>query len=270
MDEDIDTYLGLSQPEASNWSRAAKDAAGLLRMFGVRQPFTLLLAAYRNFSDRDFESLLRACVILSFRYNVIGSLPPNEQEQVYNQVARNLSNKTYTQLAETLNALKIIYPEDRAFQVTFAEKNMRTTQSRNRRLVRYILCQLERHLTGQEYDFDSDTFNLEHILPQNPQSGWENFSDEEVEALVYRLGNMTLCETGLNRDLGNGEYEHKRTGYQESKFSLTRKIAAEHPNWNPERIAACQNWMAKQAISIWRIPQLYHPVREDPLRSVAE
>jgi Protein of unknown function (DUF1524) len=109
-------------------------------------------------------------------------------------------------LAAILGALSSIYLADEPFRAAFADKVIRTTQSRNRRLVRYLLCQLERHTNGSEYDFDSDTFNLEHILPQNPQSGWSAFSDEEAEAMVYRLGNMTLCETGLNRDLGNGDY----------------------------------------------------------------
>jgi Protein of unknown function DUF262/Protein of unknown function (DUF1524) len=256
MDEDIDTYLGLSQPETSSWSRAGKDAAGQLRMFSVRQPFPLLLATRRQFSEADFETLLRACVVLSFRYNVIGSQPPSEQERVYNQVAQRLSRGEFADVTEVLEALASIYVTDKPFRAAFAEKVIRTTQSRNLRLVRYLLCQLERHVNGQEYDFASDTFNLEHILPQNPQSGWNAFSDEEVEAMVYRLGNMTLCETGLNRDLGNGDYDSKREGYSQSIFLLTKKIAEENAEWNPERVSARQNWMAKQATAIWRIAQL--------------
>ncbi len=256
MDEDIDTYLGLSQPETSSWSRAGKDAAGQLRMFSVRQPFPLLLATRRQFSEADFETLLSACVVLSFRYNVIGSQPPSEQERVYNQVAQRLSRGEFAGVTEVLEALASIYVTDKPFRAAFAEKVIRTTQSRNLRLVRYLLCQLERHVNGQEYDFASDTFNLEHILPQNPQSGWNAFSDEEVEAMVYRLGNMTLCETGLNRDLGNGDYDSKREGYSQSMFLLTKKIAEENAEWNPERVSARQNWMAKQATAIWRIAQL--------------
>lgn len=258
MDEDIDTYLGLAQPESSSWSRAGKDASGQLRMFSVRQPFPLLLAARRQFSEADFDTLLRACVVLSFRYNVIGSQPPSEQERVYNQVAQRLSREEFSNVAEILGALASIYLADEPFRAAFADKIIRTTQSRNRRLVRYLLCQIERHTNGngQEYDFDSDAFNLEHVLPQNPQAGWDAFNDEEAEAMVYRLGNMTLSETGLNRDLGNGDYENKRQGYRESSFSLTKKIAEENAEWTPERVAARQNWMAKQATAIWRIAQL--------------
>jgi hypothetical protein len=254
--EDIDTYLGLSQPELSNWSRTSKDAAAQLRMFSVRQPFPLLLAARRQLNEADFETLLSACVVLSFRYNVIGSQPPSEQERVYNQAAQRLFRGDFSSIAEVLDSLSSIYVTDEPFKAAFADKVIRTTQSRNRRLVRYLLCQIERHIDGSEYDFDSDTFNLEHILPQNPISGWDSFSDEEVEAMVYRLGNMTLCETGLNRDLGNSDYSHKRESYSQSNFFLTQKISVENEQWNPERVAARQNWMAKQATAIWRIAQL--------------
>jgi hypothetical protein len=256
MDEDIDTYLGLSQPEASSWSSTSKDAAARLRMFSVRQPFPLLLAARRQLSEAEFEKLLSACVVLAFRYTVIGSQPPNEQERIYNQVAQRLSRGELANNAAILGALSGIYVADEPFRAAFADKAIRTTQSRNRRLVLYVLCQIEHHVSGSEYDLDSATFNLEHILPQNPQSGWSAFSDEEAEAMVYRLGNMTLCEAGLNRDLGNGDYTDKREGYRKSTFLLTQKIAEENTDWNPERIEARQKWMAKQATAIWRIAQL--------------
>jgi hypothetical protein len=257
MDEDIDTYLGLNQPELASWSKNAKDSVEKLKMLGVKQPFTLLLAAYRQFSISDFEKILKACVVISFRYHTIGSLPPQEQERVYTRVANQVSDRRFTQASETILALKEVYPDDKGFQAAFASKSIQTKQTRNNRIVRYILCQLEIHSVGQEYDFESNRFNIEHILPQNPDSGWDNFSDEEVDAFKYRLGNMTLCETNLNRQLGNDDYNSKREGYNNSVFSLTRKLAEKNQDWNVKSISARQNWMAKQAVSIWRIDELH-------------
>lgn len=256
MEEDMDTYLGITHPEASHWNPQLQAHAANLRMFNVRQPFPLLLAARRAFNDEDFETLVRACVMISLRYNVIGSLPTNEQERVYNQVAEKISKREVDTTLKVLSALSSIYPSDEPFRAMFANKIIRTTQSRNRRVVRYILCQLERAISGQEYDFDSDKFNLEHVLPQNPGAGWDAFSEEEIEALVSRLGNMTPIETGKNRDIGSGDYLSKKPAYASSGFAITKKIAEENAEWTPERIAARQNWMAKQATSIWRIAQL--------------
>ncbi len=256
MEEDMDAYLGLTHPEASNWNPQLKAYAGELKMFSVRQPFPLLLAARRILSDADFEAVLRASVMISFRYNVICSLPANEQERVYNHAAEKISRGELPNIGAVLHALNTIYPSDEAFRAAFANKIIRTTNTRNRRIVRYILCLLEKQSDGRDYDFDSSSFTLEHVLPQNASAGWDAFSEEELEAMVFRLGNMTLLHDGQNRDLGNADYVAKRPVYAASSFALTRQLAAENSDWTPERIGARQNWMARQSTSIWRIAQL--------------
>jgi hypothetical protein len=256
MEEDLDAYLALSSPEASEWPQEVKGFAGNLRTFNVRQPFPLLLAAKRIFSADDFAGLMRACVMISMRFNVIGSSSTAEQERTYNSVAEQVATKKITTLAAALPAMQSIYPADATFRSNFAEKVIRTSQTRNNRVVRYILCSLEKHLGGQDLDFSSDSFNVEHVLPQSPQGGWEAFDNEEVDALVYRLGNMTLMKSNANKDVGNSPYTQKRGAYEASNFEITRRIASENQDWTPERVAARQTWMASQATAIWRIAQL--------------
>jgi hypothetical protein len=256
MEEDMDTYMALTQPDTSSWPLKQKEYAKELRMFSVRQPFPLLMAAKRTLPENAFESVLRACSVISFRYNVIGSQPTNEQERVYNSVAEKLSRQTLTDAGATISALASIYPGDQAFRAAFSEKLLRTTQSRNKRVVRYILCELEKKLTNVDLDFDSDSFNLEHILPENPETGWEAFSDDEIEAMVYRIGNLTLLHKGPNKDLGNKPFADKKPVYAASGFSITKKIAEDNADWNAGRLAARQTWMANQATSIWRVDSL--------------
>ncbi|MBU2732919.1 DUF262 domain-containing protein [Acidithiobacillus ferridurans] len=256
MEEDLDTYLALTSPEVSDWSPDDKHNAGVLKTFRVRQPYPLLLAARRSFDADDFSGLLRATMVISMRYNVIGAFGAAEQERTYNTVAERISSGELKQLGETLAAMRSIYVEDRAFRTAFAEKVIRTTDSRNNRVVRFILCALELQLSGNDHSFTSDAFNIEHILPQRAPDGWGGFSNEEMDGLLYRLGNMTLMQTGANRDAGNADYAAKRPGYQQSGFVLTQKVAEDNAEWTPERIAARQNWMADQATAIWRIAQL--------------
>ncbi len=256
MEEDMDNYLALTQPETSHWIPALKAYALELRMFNVRQPLPLLLAARRFLGDGDMETLLRVCVIISFRYNVIAGLQANEQERTYGSVAERISGGSLTGLASILGALKPIYIPDPQFKYSFAEKVIRTTNARNKRVVRYLLCALEKHISGNDHDADSDAFNIEHILPQNPEQGWEDFRDEDVELMAYRLGNMTLMQSGANRAAGNAPFATKKIAFAASQFEITRKVAVDNADWTPERLAARQNWMANQAASIWRIAQL--------------
>ena len=256
MEEDMDAYLALTQPEAAQWPPALKQHASDLRLFSVRQPFPLLMAARRTLSDPAFEAVLRACVIISFRYNVIGGQPAHEQERVYSAAAERIAGRQLADPGAMLAALAPVYPGDDAFRTAFAEKSIPTTHSRNKRVVRYILCALEKRLTGAALDFDSDSFNLEHILPENPDAGWEAFSDDEVEALVYRIANLTLLAKGANKDLGNSPYTTKKPMYAASAFGITQKISEDNADWTPGRLAARQNWMASQATAIWRIDPL--------------
>ena len=256
MEQDLDTYLALSSPEASDWPQEIKVHAGTLRTFNVRQPYPLLLAAKRVFDAPDFAGLMRACVVISMRFNVICGYSTAEQERTYNAVSERVAKEEIRNLGTALAAMPSIYPNDAAFRAAFAEKTIRTTQSRNSRVVRYILCALEKHLSGHDYSVTSDGFNIEHVLPQSPQAGWETFSNEEADALTYRLGNMTLMQAGANKDLGNAAYAAKRGTFEQSGFAITVKLATDHAEWTPERIAAHQNWMAAQATAIWRIGQM--------------
>lgn len=255
IEEDMDVYLALTQPESSNWHPTWKGHAKELRMFSVRQPFPLLLAAHRQYVAQDFETLLRVCVMISFRYNVIGNQPTSEQERIYNGVAEKVSTGNLTP-QQAIKALSPIYPTDQAFKAAFADKAIKTTQSRNRRVVRYILCALEKKLTDTDLDFDSDSFNIEHILPQNPESGWSAFAENQIDEMTYRLGNMTLLSASTNKDSGNADWETKRPVLRASTFAVTRKVGEENASWDAERIEARQQWMANQAMAIWQVAQL--------------
>jgi hypothetical protein len=257
MDEDVDIYLALTNPEsAQQWPAAWRDYALHLKMFSVRQPFPLLMAAKRRLSDPDFETVLRASVTISFRYNIIGSLPPSDQERLYHGVAQRIAAGTLGDAASVLLVLKAVYPSDEQFQTAFADKVIKTTASRNKKIVRYILCSLEKQQSGNAVDFENAAYNLEHVLPLSPSNGWGSFTDEELDTLVYRLGNMAMLEIRANRDAGNAPFEIKRSSYVSSSFELTRKIALENQDWTPARIAARQRAMAKLATSVWRVAQL--------------
>lgn len=256
MEEDLDTYLALSSPEISQWNQDDKLLAGVLRTFRVRQPFPALLAARRVLDGTDFTGLLRAVMVISLRYNVISASSTGEQERIYNTAAQRLSSGALKQLGPVLQLMRGIYVEDKLFRNAFSEKTIRTTDARNNRVVRFILCAIERHCSGHDYNFSSDAFNIEHVLPQSAPDGWGHFSNEEAEAMTYRLGNMTLLPSSSNRSAANAEYSEKRPVFQQSGFAITEKLAQDYSEWTPSHIAARQTWMADQATSIWRIAQL--------------
>ena len=258
LEQDADVYAALPSPEDDLWKGQQAKAKYIseLRMFNVRQLYPLLLAGYRKLSEEEFTNLLRACSIISFRYNVIGKLGTGEQESVYNNVAVKIEKETLKGIYEILLALKSIYPNDEQFRSAFAEQEIRTTRTRKKRIVKYILFNIERHITGADYDYDSDVYSVEHILPENPGEGWEQFNDAEFEQSIYRIGNMTILNKSENRKIGNESFEEKKKVYALSDIQITRKISQDNSEWNAERVGVRQRWLATQATAIWKISQL--------------
>lgn len=256
IEQNAHVFAALPNSEDTLWNVEQRKYIKALRMFNVRQLYPLLMSGYQKLSPQDFSTLLRVCCVISFRYNVIGNLATNEQERVYNRVAVSLSSKEIQSISELLVALKPLYVSDDKFRNDFADKELRTTQARNKRIVRYILFELERHVSGNPYDFESDSNNIEHIMPENIEAGWEHIEDNIHEQFLYRIGNMTILNQAVNRDLGNAPFEEKKEKYADSEFQITRRIAEENSQWNPDRIAEHQKWMARQATAIWRIAQL--------------
>ena len=190
MEEDADTYAALPNPEDSLWTQEQRPAIQELKMFQVKQPYPLLMTAKRMLPDQDFTALLRFCSVISFRYNVIGGLATNEQERLYTDTAAKLAGGLIQTLGEIGRELRSVYPSDEQFRAAFSEKQLRTTSARNRRIARYLLLRIERHLGGGAFDPASERYTIEHILPENPSEGWTDFTDEEVERSAYRLGNF--------------------------------------------------------------------------------
>ena len=256
MDRNARMYAALRSAEDSSWSKAEHDSLSQLQMFDVRQPLALLLAAFERMSDDDrsgFGRLLRATAVVSFRYNVICGRQSNEQEREYNRIACALSNHQLNGAADTIRELRRVYPEDDEFRAAFADRELRTTSSRNKKVARFLLFRLERQLSAQDFDFESSKYDIEHVLPERPNANWDQFNDQQRESFTYRLGNLTLLSASRNRDLGNAGFAEKRSAYSESEFIISHKLAEEYDTWTVEKIRSRQSWMARQATGVWRV-----------------
>lgn len=256
LDRSAAVYAALRDPQDPLWELEERQALQQLLMFNVRQPLAMLLAAHERFAEVDRSSLtriLRAVAVISFRHNVICNLQTHDQERTYNEAAWKISEGMLTTAPAVLSVLKDVYPEDKQFRAAFAEKELQTTNSRNRKIVRYILFQIEKQKSGQALDFESATYNLEHILPENATEAWAHIEEAKQERLIYRLGNMTPLETKYNRQVGNSDFETKRAVYCGSDFQITRSICEHYEEWNESRILSRQSQMADVAAGIWRI-----------------
>ncbi len=256
LDRFASVYAALRNPNDGLWSTALRGYLKQLQLFNVKQPLAMLMSAYEQFFENDeasFEKVLKAVATLSFRYNVICNKQAHEQERVYNEIAYKLSYKHINTIEEIFAILEKIYPDDRTFKADFTEKEFKTTNTRNRKVVRYILFTLEKERSKKPLDFENGSYGVEHIMPENPSEGWDSIDDHTHERFVYRLGNMTLLENKLNQNVGNASYDVKQEAYKQSCFVITNSLVLHYQQWNEDKIISRQKQMAKNAASIWRI-----------------
>ena len=256
LDQSAEVYAALRDPQDQIWNSDERAALQQLLMFNVRQPLAMLMACHFQYFHEErtaFTRILKAIAVVSFRYNVICNLQTHEQERLYNDIARKVTDSTYARPMEVISSLRGVYPDDDQFKAAFSDKELRTTNSHNKKVVRYILFEIERQRSGQDFDFESATYNLEHILPEHPTEAWGHLDEAKQDRLIYRIGNMTPLEANRNRDLGNGDYAMKRSVYQESTFQITRAIAEHYETWDEQKIDSRQTQMATIAAGIWKI-----------------
>lgn len=219
-----------------------------LELFRVKQAYPTLFAAYQKFSRENFTRLLKLVTVSSFRYIVVSSLNPNELETLYNKVAIAITNEEITNPRQVFDTLRPVYVSDEKFLQDFSLLSI-PTKGQKKKLVRYILYKLE--VDASNIDVNEDSFSIEHILPESPTDDWrQNFTDAQIEEMVYRLGNLTPLEPPFNREVGNEPYPIKREKYQQSVYTLTQRIVAEE--WTPNTLVTRQKYLAQRAVHIWR------------------
>jgi uncharacterized protein with ParB-like and HNH nuclease domain len=245
-----DVYIALQNPDDDLWKNnlGVKEALRELQLFNIKQTMSLFISGKNNLSDKDFEKLVKTCSIISFRYNVIGGLNPNEQEDAYNSIALSITKNT----PFNLNDFKSVYVSDENFETTFSNKLFKDT-GRSHKIVKYIFSKMEKYKNKNDIPPDSDIYSVEHILPESADENWGDFDNEAINRSVYRLGNLVLLEKNLNKDAGTKKYDEKRLVYSRSNCKSTEALSRQFEIWNEENLSYRQRALAKDAKSIWRL-----------------
>lgn len=252
LNEIAPVYSALSNPLDQLWSgnKRAKKSICELNLFNVKQCYPLMLVSFFNLEAEEYVKVFKFCSVISFRYSTIAGLNPNVLEEAYNKTCLNIVNKKNTTARQVFEDLKNYYIEDDTFKEAFSKKIIST--KRGTKLVRYILYSIENHLNSTSLDPASDTGTIEHILPENPNSTWNmNFPQEVQEDYIYRLGNYTLLEEKINKDIGREEFSIKINEYKKSRYRLTNDI--NYVKWNISNLNERQSILALQANALWKI-----------------
>ena len=246
-------YASLSNPYDEWWRRENgkyRDAVHFLeglKLFGIRQPYTILMAAFmRNFAPEEFIKTLKYIYILSVRYNVICSFSPNEQENRYNSIAIKIANGEFQRASHVKNSpdYKALYPADDVFKNAFEYFKMPSRRSSKK--IRFLLADIENN-AGRKVRYLDTT--LEHVCPYHPNQDWHLYFGEGANDIADRLGNMVLLE---QNDLKQADFATKKAHYLNTPSRLAKKVA-EYDDWDQANLNHYQSWLADQAVRTWRV-----------------
>lgn len=254
LEEHAELFVALGDPGHEYWIES-KETRGYIRelvLFRVRQVYPLLFAAYKIFDRQDFNRVLKLVVATSFRYNMIGGRNANVLERAYSQAAIGIVKGEINSPRNIYESLQRtgVYLSDDEFTNDFMFAKL-STEGVARKFTRYVLYRLENDLADSGRDYEEDAGTIEHILPENPGRAWDaEFTHDVHVANVDRIGNLTLLEDRINRDVANSAYDQKRARYAQSAYAQAREITAE--SWTADVIRLRQERMANRAAHIWR------------------
>ncbi|KOP26719.1 hypothetical protein AMR41_08855 [Hapalosiphon sp. MRB220] len=255
--EAAEIYSAFENSQSSVWdsydSNLKKDIERL-NLFKVSQCYSVLLAAKECLTDELFPKVLRIIVILSFRYNVICKYNPSKLESAYCKTAKYIRDHNLKSAKPIFEQLKEFYPVDADFEKAFVDKSFTPSDTK---LARYILSEINSYYMGHKEliaNPNGTELNLEHILPQKPSDKWlVEFSNTDPNQYIYRLGNMTLLDSSVNRKVGNNSFKEKSVkAFSNSQLDITKEIL-KCKIWGPKEIEERQDKMAKAACKIWSL-----------------
>ncbi len=250
LEDRAELFAALGDASHEYWMelRNVKPHVQALILFRARQVTPVLFAAWERFSPDDFARVLKLVSVVSFRYLVSGR-NPNALEPAYHEAAKAILDGNAPRPGAVFAHLRPVYVDDGAFENNFAVFSL--NPRRGKKLVKYILCRLEEGAGGGPRDPETEPASIEHILPQNPSGDWfDSFTALELEAATNRIGNMTLLESAVNRDVGNAPYPVKRAAYEGSVYALTREVAEMAPEeWTFAFMENRQRHLAQRVVS---------------------
>ena len=101
-------------------------------------------------------------------------------EKRFNEAALGLQNGSVTKASGARGLLQAVYVDDDQFRADF-EVFRQSISSKGKKIIRYILCELERQHSGQDLSWSTASATIEHILPDHLDEHWATiFSEDEV------------------------------------------------------------------------------------------
>ncbi|MEG1973198.1 MAG: HNH endonuclease family protein, partial [Oscillospiraceae bacterium] len=116
----------------------------------------------------------------------------------------------------------------------------------------WILKKIETH--SNPVPIDVAALSIEHIMPQKSNEYWDEVAGvdkDEYQALINKLGNLTLVAKTDNSAMGNRDFEHKKAVLEKSKHLTMNNDILSLDEWNKSCIEERTGKVAQKIFDIF-------------------
>jgi hypothetical protein len=247
------TYVAIFNPEHEKWNSypdSIRRAIQTLSLLNIRSMRHLMLAAASQLSAKEATEAFRLSITWGVRLIIASNTSRGAVEEPLANAAHLVFAGVVTDAASLKKKLADIIPVDEEFRRAFESASVSKAA-----FARYYLRSLEMAAKGEATPWfipndDKQAINLEHVLPEVPETNWPQFDEEAAKLYVKRIGNLALLLAKSNSDLRSSTFATKKAVYKNSPYELTRQIA-KAKNWGPAQITERQKGLAQIALVAW-------------------
>tara|TARA_B100000767_G_C19758309_1_gene534010 strand:+ start:129 stop:1844 length:1716 start_codon:yes stop_codon:yes gene_type:complete len=219
-----------------------------IHLLGVKQYVPFAMGLMRNCDRLKIDKpdkLLSTVEKFLFRYNAICALPSNKVERLFSRVSRDMENFEFSNERELIdgrdrifndlrNTLRDLNPLEELFIQKFTQIKYKTSPTQ-KNLIRRIFSIVNKKIGTGEISFET---NIEHILPQKPQT-W-GLTKQDIAGYVDNIGNLTMIQRQMNSRMGNKPFDEKFPILMSSEIKLNGMLEQhlDEGKWNHYSIEA--------------------------------
>lgn len=140
----------------------------------------------------------------------------------------------------------------------FTEQYLSDQMDNKTALMRYFLYKVNHKEEGQDLSLDEfRNIQVEHIFSVSPNFSIKRYGfgkRETYDLEISRLGNLTILERAINKEVNNLAPADKLSGYQKSNISLSTKLIGELDSFNKESINQRSTKLIKTFMQEFNLP----------------
>jgi hypothetical protein len=220
----------------------------------------ILLSVMRTSLDESIKTdLVRLVFVLSYRW-VMASKNAQKLEDFFQQQSTILRRSSDSQEQLIYDVQEVIRNFRDAIDDTIVNAKAYFSSDADLSFIsRALLYYVNRSCAhgSNPIPLDSKKLNIEHIAPQSETDVWlemvfkgDQSQYDEYESVISSIGNLTLLDHGLNKQIQCKPFMDKKLHYKSSTMDVARDLQ-EFEVWDRETIELRTLWLAEMFNILW-------------------